>query len=355
MSLRSYVMFAQVTDMTTFVARSLEVRAFDISADMDRSPFGAFTLTLAPVDATTWDWLDPRDSNITLGWNVHAYDDYGVEVGRLPFGRFLGRAKIRRRSRDLITGEVTIQATTLESLLDDKRRIAGTTVNTGATTLEALILWALVDLQVSYPYINAAIIDSTGTGAVAIPAGDRRLWLQGETLFDLFEAELSSTGRRFYDSLEGGLWKVLADDDAPLDLSQPTTLMLTDGDTGTIISASEDTDRASWADGVLVKFQYVNSGGTNVIAYQASGTGANTRGEVINQSRPAPSSNYANRIVTRTQIRGTTYEITADADTDAHPGQDLTATIAGVAHTGQVRAVDWRFPEGVMTVKAQVQ
>lgn len=362
-----YQMHAAAFHFTTVTARALEVRSMVVSADMDRVPFGTVTIVCAPVDDTTWQWLDPRNSGTTgarVLWGVDRWDAetdeyiHGLPWRDVPHSATFPAATacIRTRKRNILTGEITITATTYEVLLDDKRRIAGTI----ATIAAAVNLWdmtlaALNDAAIGTD-LSPGLSDTTGASAVLIPAGDRRTWLQGQTWSDFFESEMGSTGRRLYDALRGNDFHIRNDTDAPFGLFQPTTLALRDGPDGHVISFDETTDREEWADGVLVKFSYVNGAGATVTTYQASPAGGtNTKGQVVTRDRPAPSTNLADRIRTRTLIRGKTYELEGTAELDAYPAQTMTVTVAGVAYVSQIRSVEWRFPEGTMSIRSQVQ
>jgi hypothetical protein len=351
---------------STTETRPLEVRRMTVSLDMDRVPFVTLSIVIAPVDDTTWQWLDPRQSGTDGGrllWGIDRWNaDTENYIHGLPFREAphvasfpAGNACIRRRRRNILTGEITIEATSYEVLMEDKRRVASTVATIAtATNLFDMVLAALADCAIGTD-LSPSIADSSGASGVAVPAGDRRLWLQGQSWTEFYESELAATGRRLYDSAKGNDFHITFDTAAPLAFTQPSTIALTDGVDGQIIRLEETTDRDDWADGVLVKFQYVNGAGTNVISYQpAPAGGANTKARFVTESRPAPSSSFADRIRTRTLIRGRTYELEATAELQAHPGQTVTATVAGVPYVSQIRSVEFRYPDGEMTIRSQL-
>lgn len=349
---------------------TIHVESFEPSVDIDRVPYCAATLTIARPSDDAWAAMDSRtDDRPRVFFRVYqkAYDDDGAEVTVFPLpymsdgtGNQTGELIIRRAQRNWPSGSVTLDLVGREIMLEDKRRVAGTTINTAATTVSGLIGWSLTDIFGGFSLSADAIVSST-----AIPAGDRRLMLQGETHSQLIEPELQAIGCRLFD-LWGRTWHAKLRDNAPTYIGAPTTVEL-----GTFVTDSYDTLPADvdpivtgldevvesggdWADGVLVKGSYTDAGGTRIEWYQASGAGANTRARVINVERAAPSSNMADEIVARTVIRGHNIEVTARNRFDVLPGMDLVVHVRGGGTlTGSIRAVAWDTESGLMRIRAQ--
>lgn len=338
------------------VRKQLDVQEMQVSFNMDRSPFLVLELTIAPVDGETWDYLDPRGSDRpVMYWRATLYGHDGTYRGTLPVtddGRE-GVAQLRVRRRQRSTGRVTLTASSFESMLDDRRRNAASTSDTGATTLLALVQYGLTE---AVP--GATVVDNAGAAAVAIPAGDRRLVLQGQSAYDVFEAEIGAAGIKFYE--HAGTWQLLPEDQAPRAASQPTDLHLYDGPAGTLHEISETTDRERWADAVLVKYSYQNSAGTQITGYQASTLvtpvpGLPTRVDVVNVARAVPSSSYANQIATRALIRGQSYDVTADADVNAFPSQTVHLHEGGNVDRLKLRRVTFDLPAATMQLVGQIE
>lgn len=355
----TFTLTAEAYDPVTAVGRPVTVKSIRPSLDIDRVPYLSIELVLSPPDATTLAWLDPRGSK-RVRWLVTREHSAGLQS--LPAAGW-AVCCIRSRRRRPLSGEVTVTLAGFDALLDDKRRIAEGILTTTATTLKGLVDYAVTNLTDSYPDINTAVIDNVGTAAVAIPAGDRRAWLQGETLTALFETELSAAGGRLVTTTAGnrfviesndrtigaGLLLLLhtADYTGPLDGSANALIL---GDPVELI------DRGQWADGVLVKYAYTNAAGVQVTSYRASGAGANTRGIVHNADRPAPSSNAANGMAQRMTRRGLSYTIDAAADLGVFPLMTAAIRLGNApAVIGRVVAVEWQLPQGTMTVTVNVE
>jgi hypothetical protein len=204
-SLVTYELEAQVLENSTGDWMPLDVANITPSVDMDRVPYTEAILELRNVDERLWRALDPRViavpfSSPDVRFRVHQYSAEGVWQQSMPavdavsFGAW-GRGVIRDASRSPIARTATIRIGGRETLLDDKRRIAGTVVDTGATTVSELVMWSLTDVFGSYGTYGAdsAVLTTT------LPAGERRKMLQGQTHGDLLQTELDAIGCRLYD------------------------------------------------------------------------------------------------------------------------------------------------------------
>jgi len=337
----------------------LDVSNIVVTLSEDDTAYVSATVTCAWVSEEVWALMDPRAGHY-LRWKVDQWADVNATqlVGTLPGERWedageYARMVITERDRDHLTRTVTLTCESRESLLADKIRNATTTVDTGATTVAALVNWSLADVfggEVG-PTAWAAIMAST-----AIPSGDRRVMKQGDTHFDLIRAELDAIAVRIYD-LFGQVWGASLRNSVsgrpPLRLATHDWADGAPADADPIVFAlTERTSRRDWADGVLIKYDLTASGGS--VSYQRSGAGANTKGRVITRTRPAPADNAADALVTRTKQRGHTFTVTARARvTDVHtraPIEILTrqGTLAGV-----IRTVRWDFAAAEMTITAQ--
>lgn len=341
------------------------------SMDMDRVPYCTATITVVGVDYETVQTLDPRIDNHGTGergnvlrFRVLENDGDGdfranlVQDLTSPSTQW-AYAVIRAVGYNPVTQEATITVGGRESILDDRIRNSTTTIDTAATSVLNLVYWSLLDTFSSYIVSNDSIVSST-----SIPAGDRRLMLQGESHSDLLEPELQAIGCRLYDYWGDGWYANERENTPRLGLSwgYDSTIHLAsyshaDGAPANadpiIYDATERFDRGGdYADGVLIKFDELESGGS--VTYQRSGTGENSRGRVLTWNRARPANNAADQVVARTRIRGRDITITARARLDVSPGQDLVAHFrGGTTIAARIRAVEWDIAAGEMTITAQ--
>lgn len=338
----------------------LDVTNIRVSIDEDRTAYVQAQITVTWVTPEIWALIDPRAGNY-IRWRVSQYGDVAMTqwIGDLPGERLVGsdgyaRMVIRTVARDYSTRQVTISCESRESMLADKIRNAGTTINTGATNVADLVEWSLND-----------VFGSTGTvawvstmAATSIPSGDRRIMQQGDTHFDLMRPELDAIGVRIYD-LWGQLWgsslRNTVSARPPLQLA---TYDWADGasfETDPIVHGLTEsiTRNGDWADGVLIKYDQTASGGS--VSYQASGAGVNTKGVMITRYRPAPSSNAADALVTRAEQRGEDITIVCRARvTEVHTrGPIEIHTREDGVISAVIRSVEWDFFAGSMTINAQ--
>lgn len=354
---------------------TVPVERMVLSMDMDRMPFCAATLTLgSPLPEGVWEALDPRDGDDT---GITTVVDFrmqqkalisGVEtvLGGVPYefdglGRQF-RADMHRRRvlKDWITGGVTLELGGPEVALEDKRRIAAISIDTAATTVSELIEWSLLDV-----FGGMAITEDPIVTTTPIPAGDRRKMNPGESHGDLLEGELQAIDCRLY-NWWGRFWAAYEREHVPTWIGAPTLIKLATfteeegapADADPIVhDISEVVERTGdWADGVLVKWDNTDNGGTLTWQADTIGLGANTKGLVVNYDRAQPSGNAANGIRNRAAIRGHNIDVTARNRFDVVPGVDLEVhTRLGVI-TGNVRAVEWTIEPGQageMRVRAQ--
>lgn len=359
----------------------LPVENIVASIDLDRVPYCAATLTLGNVTEETWYYLDPRNLDPLAGFDMNIR--FRMRLGNIVDGlpeilQWLGSSggadetaycyvHVRNATRDYITGVVTVECAGRESLMDDKKSIRVAPFDTGATTVLELVEYSLTEVFGGYALSNDTIVGST-----SIPAGDRRETLPGESHSELIEPELSAINCRLYDYW-GKQWHAGDRDTAPNFASDPTEMELStythaEGLPGIIdadpivFSLTENLSRETgWADGVLVRFDMLDSGGT--VQYQVdAGAGANTLGFVASWKRPKPTDNAADQIKTRTEIRGQSFEVEARARFDIYPSVNLIVHPRGVLDiglpvarhlTGSVRSIEWDGAAATMRITAQ--
>lgn len=330
------------------------------SMDRDRIPYVMATLECEWIDDAMFEALDPRRydpgaADVTpVRWQLKqwAYDDEGdeYEVTRLPnvyIGNDEAVMHVRTITRDALNRTATIQLAGGEALMMDKRRMSGAGIDTGATTVNSLVIWSLTDVFGSYALTSAAIASAT-----AIPAGERRYFNPGESHIDLLQPELDAIDCRLIGLWREDAWEIIVrdDDSGTMKLGSYTG---GPGDVDPIIfgyteTATRDGD---WADAVMFRFDTTDTGGS--VVFQRSGTGANSRGRTFDRNRQgAP--NTADATAARTNVRG--YEVDVDArirfDIDAY--MTLEAYLPDNVRTVRVRGIEWDVEAGVMRIRAEV-
>lgn len=302
-----------------------------LSLDLDRNrvPWVSARIDLPYPGDEIYAALDPRKSTDTiLYWSAERYDLATSTLhSRLPGGfgdTARGKLWVRDLDRDLVTGRVTITATSGEVKMEDKKRMAGDTRDTGATTVEKLWEFAMTDAGESAS-IPVALND--GYAVEPIPAGDRRLWLAGEPLSALFESELAGLPqpcRSFCDLM--GRFSIRQ-------ISQPphsggAVNVLAAGTGGTVFAVRERITRNGWADSTLVRATYRNSAGATVTTFQNDTLGVNSAGQVVSISRPLPGAWLAGSYTNEAKRKGRTVDVVALADLSITPGDDVSVRVA---------------------------
>lgn len=341
----------------------LDVENIVATMDMDANALCAVDVTLRSATDAQWALLDPRAIGVSpsIFFNVKQMGDRTPDPLTVLPGYDAnpsGRMYLREVERDDISGQVRIRATSGEPMLSDKRRLATTAANTGATNVENLFTYSLFDIFGGISYSVDPIVSST-----TIPVGDRRTMLQGESHLELLMPELQAIDCRVYDYW-GRVWWAKSRTSPPTYVGAPTTVKLAsytqaDGapaDADPIVHSvtrriSRDGD---WADGILVRGEYATATGTAPTRWwQRSGSGVNTRGRVIDMNRAEPAGNIANQIATRSVIRGAEFTVTAAIRFDVRPGQTLEVYTRKGMTSANIRAVTWDIAANLMTIRAE--
>ncbi|GAB3118424.1 hypothetical protein [Glaciibacter psychrotolerans] len=349
----------EFTHAVKFEGASLAVLEFTPSLDMDRVPYLTYTVVIEHPGATLYAALDPRRAPAPFFVFKTRQTITDTATGTVLTDSFPragsestlnGKAWITDVEENILSGRVTITASSGEVLLESKRRLATAALDTGATTVFALAQYAVADTG-QVLAVTDAIVSST-----ALPAGERRQWRPGDTAAQLCEAELAAIDCRLYGDEYGSfITSKRSSSPGPGIIGSKT---FSDGENGQLFSARETRSRrGDWADGVLVKFTYTNAAGAQVTELQRSGSGSHTRGIVTTEPRPAPAANLADKQVARAKQRGRTLTLTAQIDLYCYPGYALKLSIDGVTRpqTYTIRTVEWSFHTGVMTVTATTE
>lgn len=370
-----HVYTAQLWNDYTHDFEDLDVEDIVVSQDIDRVDYCEATIILASVTPDQWVSMDPReDASVPyysrqVTFQIQQYDVDDNLLGQVPpvdvFPGFnTAKLYIRTVERDRITGRVTMRLAGGESFLAERRRLSGAGVDTGATTVGELVTYSLFDT------FGAAVTSYDGiVNSTAIPAGDRRMFNPGESHIDLIRPELDAINCRLYD-VWGNVWRAMVRGTSGDTIKLAT---FTQQDTseswpsgapadvdGIVSSITETVSRdGDWADGVLIKYDNTDNGGT--VSWSRSSAGVNTRGLYLtfNRAAPAGGDTPAEDMETRTRRRGADYIIEARCRLDVVPGRPLDIYLrnapdgAEIINDLTIRSVEWRPREGTMTVRAQ--
>jgi hypothetical protein len=337
----------------------LDVESIVPSMDVDRMTFCEAVVTVANVTNEQWAWIDPRQTGGAtytrqLHIQVKQFDMAGALLGQIPAQHLIPDEKaalwIRSATRDRITGRTTINVAGGESILNERRRNSAVSTDTGATTVSALIFWSLLDTFGTATLDSAPIVLST-----ALPAGDRRKMNPGETHIELIRPELDAINCRLYD-VWGLVWsaQVRATSGTTIKLATYTQEEGAPSDADGIVSSLFETVSrdGDWADGVLIKYDNTDNGGT--VNWAVSSSGNNTKSLYLTFNRAAPTGPVAQDMETRARARGLDYIIEARCRLDVLPGRPLEVHLRDEVLTGlTIRSVEWHPLEGTMNIRAQ--
>lgn len=330
--------------------------AIRISEDQDRDNFLEVTLELDWLPPHIYAALDPRAQNtlaaapIRMRMTELAGD--GTILRYWPgfyaaTDEDLAWLWIRRIQRNWASRTMTLTLSSGEPFLDDRIRLAGTSVDTAATTVRNLVNYSLGDVFAASLGVYSPIVNTT-----AIPAGDRRLFQPGQSHLDLIKSELDAIDCRLYD-MYGRIWNA----ELRTTVAAEQVRLSTSPDYGTNCDPIvwEVTDTLSrdgrWADGVLIEYDTRAFGGT--VAWQRSGSGSHTKGTVVHRTRPAPTANAADKLATRTALRGRDTDVTARARLDVRTRCKAAIFTFDATLQGDLRAVEYSFPEGTMRLRIE--
>lgn len=329
-----------------------------ISYDGQRVPWIEATITAPIPAANILDMLDPlRPRDVILNYRVDHYTrGFGGEltqhVSASPYLNTSTGAAGKLWLRDLETDElsqtITLTAASGEVRLEDTKLIAAAPRDSNASTGRDLFQFAVKEAGEA----GSVVYTDLGAVTLAIPAGDRRKWLPGQSLSDVFEAELAAIELRGYCD-DVGNWHVRGFTDPPGHAGAGITLE--DGNDGNLYAYRRKVSRAGeWRDATLVRSQYVDGAGVQQTAWQAyPASGRNRKGAMATMDRAIPSSTYARTVTERAAARGgESYQLEAQLDFRVRAGRPVAVTVAGVA-LGSVLPdrVTYRPQLGIMQIE----
>lgn len=353
-----FVVTASVFDFVALEFLTLDVSEIVVSQDVDRFTECEATLILASVTDQQWRALDPRLALLAskvpappVEWKLRQYTlPEDVEVFALPAAADPATMYVRSVRRDWILGTVEVELAAGESILEERRRNASNSLDTGATNVHELIEYSLFDTFGGYTL-------SDDLPLVAIPAGDRRMFNPGESHIDLIRPELDAINCRL-SNLWGFEWYA-GPRETTGDVIKLATFTQEDGadaDVDPIVSEIvEEVSRDSgWYDGILIKYDNTDNGGS--VTWSRSGDGDNSRSLFLTFDRAAPGAGSApaDAIQARAFQRGHDIILEAACSLEVVPGRPLEVhTRAGILFDLTIRSVEWSPVQGTMRIRAQ--
>ncbi|EPD83298.1 hypothetical protein HMPREF1529_02674 [Microbacterium sp. oral taxon 186 str. F0373] len=371
---------AEVRDGNQWIA----LPATDIvpSADLDRVPFAAATITAGGLSEQQWALLDPRLVDPHEGgqvrWRVRQLDPAGAVIGYLPR---VGEATnqwatmyVRSVTRDLDVATIMLGGG--ETMVDDRLVIE----DTGRLTSRYEISNVLAQPRTLGGYVDALLGLTFGAGH-ANPADDAAAAVlsrsagpgtrlsnpehveipipapAGASFMQLIETELSSLGMRLFDAWGLGWFVASRDKVAP---SDPVNLRwashdddLPAGVEPIILSFNDTVSRdGDWADTVVVVGESPAFDSTRTWRHFAEGS-ARSRGRVIQITAGEPSGNLADSVVSRTFRRGRDIVVNTQIRMEATPGAPIELHLKSGVLAAEVVSVEWQTGRGEMTVHAR--
>jgi hypothetical protein len=201
---------------------------------------------------------------------------------------------------------------------------------------------------------SEAVFDWTGTAnastskrtALVDRAADLLRLDPGESLYDFVSPLLTASGLRLYCD-EARKWRLV---DATYTL--PGLVTVAEGYNAVTGLDTIDRDGDAWADGVIVKYTWRDSTGTEQIAYDVAGSG--NKGELIEYARPFPGPGAAAYILSRMTGKGRVQDVEALSDYSATPSQEVAITLPDtLAQVGSLQAVTWDFASTLMRIQSR--
>lgn len=342
------------------------IQSIRISLDVDRVPFAEATMVFQDLPEQFWQNLDPRYFAASTAFRLEHRDlDTDSVVSRLPASSLYAASTavtftamdITTATRDLISGQCTVEAVSQDlRQLEQGRAIPGY-IDHGQGNVRDLVGWVL-----GYAPPSSFPNDFMSASAAAIPAGDRRKVAPGDMNWDLIEPEVSGIGGRLFVDLTGAHLLAFTDDPPRVKPFTPPVISAHDptADGPPLVELEETITRTGdWADTILVKYDWDDSGGIRHTEYWWNGSPGTEKLRMVSYDRPKPGTNQADEIRDRAIQRGRFVTATCAADFRYVPGYDLVVNLApGTADVnyGMIRRVEYRINgsgEAEMTLTAQ--
>lgn len=251
---------------------------------------------------------------------------------------------LRSFEADHRAGELGLIFNTDEMLLQDFALLSKDSIAPLTSTVKGAVNLAL-------SMVNAAL--SPDSLDASVEDVESLVWKPGVSGWDYVEPLVQKAGLRLYCD-EQRIWR-LTQPQRSVDgfLSLAASSNVTRGiDSVSLDARSED----SWYDGVVVRYEWQDAANVRQTAYDTAGDPATARKvySLTVSDVPYPGPGAARAILTRSQGRGRVLNVDAISDYSTEPGLPLGISLPNsITQTGFVSAVDWDFPQGVMSVKSR--
>jgi hypothetical protein len=247
---------------------------------------------------------------------------------------------VTERTFDDVANELTITATSLESLLLGDALLSTTPLDPASTSLRTIVQSVLNRYG---EVLDTAALDATVAEATST------VWQPGVGAWEYVDPMLEAASLRLWCN-EAGVFTI-----STRQATTPGSATITPTGTMTGLVDRMSNDPSIWYDGVVVEYRWVDAFDLNQVAYDVAGSQpakSVLRVERTNTIYPGPGA--AAGILDRGQGRGRVLDVTAINDYTLSPGMPATITpLDTEAQNGYLSALTWRLPDAEMDVSSR--
>ncbi|MEX1079802.1 MAG: hypothetical protein WED09_11915 [Homoserinimonas sp.] len=300
-----------------------------LTIDEGWAPYIQADITVA-VDAAAYTALDPReDARVELTL-TQEFSDNGVLTPGTTVTVDLG---VRRRTRTP-EGDVQLELAGDEALAQDRAHLGPWMERTyGEVALLIIDYLVPIGAELTSPWPFASLEEP-----------DQSIF-PGDIIWDVLTPVIEQSGLRlFVDTARE--WKL-----AQVPLNHPQSISL-----GSVPVLQETTDTVSrddesWADSVVVKYDWTDAAGEAHSETDIAWTGsAPSKTKVIERGFAYPGAGAAQHVLNRAQARGRSIDSVAVSNYSVRPGMQLTLPVSDGFLSGRVAAVTWSLDDDRMTI-----
>jgi hypothetical protein len=251
---------------------------------------------------------------------------------------------LRSFEADRSRGDFRLVFNTDEMLMQDYALVSQTSIAPTTSTVRGAVNLALSKIGAA---LSSDSLDATVQDIESLN------WNPGVTAWDYVEPLVQKAGLRLY-CTEQRVWQ-LVEPQKTVDgfLSLAAENNVTRGSDSISLDARPED---SYYDAVVVEYKWQDVNKVSQVAYDVAGEKERARKvyTVRYSDVPYPGPGAATAILRRSQGRGRVLNVDAISDYATEPGLGLGISLPNsITQTGYVSAVDWQFPEGVMSVKSR--
>jgi hypothetical protein len=251
---------------------------------------------------------------------------------------------LRSFEADRSRGDFRLVFNTDEMLMQDYALVSQTSIAPTTSTVRGAVNLALSKIGAA---LSSDSLDATVQDIESLN------WNPGVTAWDYVEPLVQKAGLRLY-CTEQRVWQ-LVEPQKTVDgfLSLAAENNVTRGSDSISLDARPED---SYYDAVVVEYKWQDVNKVSQVAYDVAGEKERARKvyTVRYSDVPYPGPGAATAILRRSQGRGRVLNVDAISDYSTEPGLGLGISLPNsITQTGYVSAVDWQFPEGIMSVKSR--